>query len=164
MIDYNKKIQELTKEIIDFTFEYDFEEVKSKMQFIGGNWQITEDIITPQLKKYIRNQLSDTMDYGELQKALMVKDLQNKSVIGKVGGLDTKISTTVASGKFYIHATTSPEKARQRISEVITEIHTEKAPLTSTDIAKKSFKWQKWGIIIATIIGVIAVIVAIIHN
>jgi hypothetical protein len=34
MIDYNKTIQELTKTITDFTFEYDWETVKSKMLLV----------------------------------------------------------------------------------------------------------------------------------
>ena len=164
MTDYKQITQDLIKSIADFTLEYDINYVKSKMEFRNGQWEITEDLVTPQIKNHIKRQLANNnkIDLNEAQKALISEELKNKEVDDYLGDLAIKTSNFVEQGKFYMQCSFSSEQAYKLVSETIKELQEEKKKNGKNKNAKKLSNMEKWAIAIGivTIVGVVITIIA----
>ena len=91
-------------------------------------WELTEDLCTTQIKKYIKQQLTNNNDLvlSVLKKVLIVEELKNKQIDGYLGEVVVKKSNFIEQGKFYIQANCPPEQAYKLINETIDELQVEK--------------------------------------
>lgn len=90
-------------------------------------WVVKKDFTTPQIKKKIRQQLSNNtkLDISEVQKALINEDVKNKKVEGYVGILPIKTSNYIKEGQLYIQSSCSRDSAIRIIDETINELKLE---------------------------------------
>lgn len=201
MIDYEQKVQTIINSIITFSFEFDFETVKKKMElqevskegieklgeeklrekfnsgvfkiklpngtFIDANsiakhsaennikeplvfinqnfkyvqWVVKKDFTTRQIKRHIKNQLTNNTDLNlsEFQKALIIADTKNKKAEDYVNALPIKTSNLISEGKFHIRSSCSPESAIKMVNEVIEELTKEKKIYVKSKI-KRDYK------------------------
>ena len=132
MIKYEYIIQEIVKNISQFTFKSNFAEMKNKMKLVkihkDVHWELTEDLYTPQIKKYIKQQLTNNneLDLSELKKSLINEELKNKQIDGYLDEMPIKTSNLIEQGTFYIQANCSSEQAYKLINETINELQMEK--------------------------------------
>jgi hypothetical protein len=99
--------------------------IRFNFQYV--RWEITEDLTTPQIKKYIRSQLNNVKDLNELKKVSVLKELENKEIVGKIADIQIETSESIENGKFYIPSTFSKEQAYKQISETISELQKEQS-------------------------------------
>jgi len=107
--------------------------IKEPVIFINPNfkyvqWIVKKDFTTPQIKKQIKNQLTNNTDINlaEVQKALLIEDLKNKKVEGFIDELPIKTSNYINEGRFHIQSSCSCESAIKMINDVIDELNKEK--------------------------------------
>lgn len=107
--------------------------IKEPVIFINPNfkyvqWIVKKDFITPQIKKQIKNQLTDNTDINlaELQKALLIEDVKNKKIVGYIDELPIKTSNYISEGTFHIQSSCSRESAIKMVNDVIEELIKEK--------------------------------------
>lgn len=115
-------------------------------------WEITEDLITPQIRKYIKHQLTknDEIDFDELHKALVTEDIKNNQVVGYLNKLPLKTSNIIQEGKFYMHSTCSNHHAMNLIIETISEIQDGETVFIKSKIKKDRINstWYAFFIIV----------------
>jgi len=114
--------------ITNYSIENNIEE---PVIFINPNfkyvqWLVKKDFTAPQIKRHIKNQLTNNTDINltEVQKALLIEDLRNKKVDGYLDRLPVKTSTYISEGRFYIQSSCSKESAIKMFNEVIEELKT----------------------------------------
>lgn len=79
----------------------------------------------PQIKKHIRNQLTNNTDLNlaEVQKALLIEEVKNKEVEGYLNELPIKTSENISEGKFHIQSSCSRESAIKMVFDTIKELN-----------------------------------------
>lgn len=107
--------------------------IKEPVIYINPNfkyvqWILKKDFATPQIKKQIKNLLTNNTDIilSEVQKALLIEDVKNKKVEGYIDDLPIKTSNYISDGKFHIQSSCSRESAIQMVYEIIDELTVEK--------------------------------------
>jgi len=102
---------------------------KEPVLFINPNfkyvqWVVKTDLVTPQVKKHIKSQLTNNSDVNlaEIQKALVIEDVKDKNIEGHIDRLPIKTSNYVSEGKFHIQSSYSKEMAIKLINEVFEEL------------------------------------------
>lgn len=120
--------------------------IKEPVIFINPNfkyvqWVVKKDFTTQQIKKHIKNQLTNNTDLNltEVQKALVIADTKNKKAEGYIDKLPIKTSNLISEGKFHIQSSCSPESAIKMVDEVIEELTKEKKIYVSSKI-KRDYK------------------------
>jgi hypothetical protein len=100
------------------------------LNFKYVRWEYTEDLTIPQIKNYIKQQLTnnDKIILSEVKKALIHvhEELKNKQVEGHLDGMPIQTSNFVEQGKFYMRVTMLPGQACQLLHETINEMDVEK--------------------------------------
>ncbi|HMK24426.1 MAG TPA: hypothetical protein VK483_00250 [Chitinophagaceae bacterium] len=103
--------------------------IKEPVIFINPNfkyvqWVVKKDFTTPQIKKHIKNQLTNNIEINlaKIQKALLIEDVKNKKIEGYIDELPIKTSNYINEGKFHIQSSCSIESAIKMINEVIEEL------------------------------------------
>lgn len=120
--------------------------IKEPVIFINPNfkyvqWVAKKDFTTQQIKRYIKNQLTNNTDIilNEVQKALVFADTKNKKAEGYIDKLPIKTSDLISQGKFHIQSSCSSESAIKMVNEVIEELMKEKKIYVSSKI-KRDYK------------------------
>ena len=120
--------------------------IKEPGIFINPNfkyvqWVVKKDFKTQQIKRHIKNQLTNNTDLNltEVQKALVIADTKNKKVEGYIEKLPIKTSNLISEGKFHIQSSCSLESAIKMVNEVIEELTKEKKIYVSSKI-KRDYK------------------------
>lgn len=87
-------------------------------------WAIKKDIVTLQIKRYVKNRLTNSTDLNlsEVQKALVIVDTKNRKTEGYISDIPIKTSDLLIEGKFHIQSSCSTEIAIKMINEVIEEL------------------------------------------
>jgi len=103
--------------------------IEEPVIFINPNfkyvqWVVKKDLTTHQIKRQIKNQLTNNTDINlsEVQKTLLAEDLKNRKIEGYIDKLPIKTSNYVREGKFYIQSTCSTESAIKMVNEEIEEL------------------------------------------
>lgn len=120
--------------------------MKEPVIFINPNfkyvqWVVKKDFTTQQIKRHIKNQLTNNTDLNltEVQKALVIADTKNKKAEGYIDKLPIKTSNLISEGKFHIQSSGSQESAIKMVNEVIEELMKEKKIYVSSKI-KRDYK------------------------
>lgn len=120
--------------------------IKEPVIFINPNfkyvqWVIKKDFITIQIKRHIKNQLTNNTDLNltEVQKALIIADTKNRKAEGYIGELPIKTCNIIAEGKFHLQSSCSAESAIKMVNEVIEELTKEKKIYVASKI-KRDYK------------------------
>lgn len=120
--------------------------IKEPVIFINPNfkyvqWVIKKDFITQQIKRHIKNLLSNNTDLNltEVQKALVIADTKNKKAEGYIDKLPIKTSNLISEGKFHIQSSCSTESAIEMVNEIIEELTKEKKIYVASKI-KRDYK------------------------
>jgi len=107
--------------------------IKEPVIFINPNfkyvqWIVKKDFTTQQIKRHIKNQLTNNSDINlaEIKKELLIKEMELQKVEGYIGRLPIKVSNNIKEGKFYIQSSCSTESAIKMVFEVIEELNKEK--------------------------------------
>lgn len=111
---YKQSIEKNIKEPVIF-INPDFKYVK---------WSVKKNFTLPQIKKHIRNQLTNNTDLNlaEVQKALLIEEVKNKEVEGYLNELPIKTSENISEGKFHIQSSCSRESAIKMVFDTIEEL------------------------------------------
>jgi hypothetical protein len=120
--------------------------IKEPVIFINPNfkyvqWIVKKDFTTIQIKRHIKNQLTNNTDLNltEVQKALVIADTRNKKAEGYIGKIPIKTSNIISKGKFNIQTYHTPESAIKMIHEEIEEIKKENINFVTSKI-KRDYK------------------------
>ena len=91
-------------------------------------WSIKKNFTSPQIKKHIRNQLTNNTDLNlaEVQKVLLNEDVKNKEIEGYLNELPIKTSEYSSEGKFHIQSSCSRESAIKMVNDEIGELNKDK--------------------------------------
>lgn len=97
-------------------------------QFKYVRWEITENLMEPQLKKHIKNQLKNNneINFDELQKNLLEENLKGKDIDGYISDIPLKLSENIQQGKMYMQSSCNRENAYKLIIETISEVDKER--------------------------------------
>lgn len=92
--------------------------IKEPVIYINPNfkyvqWIVKKDFTTQQIKRQIKNQLTNNSDINiaETKKALIIEETKIKKVEGYIDELAIKTSDNISEGKFYIQSSCSRESA-----------------------------------------------------
>lgn len=103
--------------------------IKEPVIFINPDYKyvkliVKKDFTTPQLKKQIKNLLTNNSDINlaEVQKALLMEEINDKKVEGYIGEMPVKTSNYISEGKFHIQSSCARESAIVMVNEVINEL------------------------------------------
>ena len=117
--------------------------IKEPVIFINPNfkyvqWVVKKDFTTQQIKKHIKNQLTNNTDLNliEVKKALVIADTKNKKAEGYIDELPIKTSNLISEGKFHIQSSCFPESAIKMVNEVIEELTKEKKIYVASKIKR----------------------------
>lgn len=120
--------------------------IQEPVIFINPNskyvqWVVKKDLTTLQIKRHIKNQLTNNADLNltEVQKALIIADTKNRKAEGYIGELPIKTSNLISEGKFHIQSSCSIESAIKMVNEVIEELTKEKKIYVASKI-KRDYK------------------------
>lgn len=129
---YKQSIEKNIKEPVLF-INPDFKYVK---------WSVTKNFTLPQIKKHIRNQLTNNTDLNlaEVQKALLIEEVKNKEVEGYLNELPIKTSENISEGKFYIQSSCSRESAIKMVFDTIEEINKDRKVYIESKL-KQDYKY-----------------------
>lgn len=135
--------------------------IKEPVIFINPNfkyvqWVVKKGFTTQQIKRHIKNQLTNNSDLNlnEVQKALVIADTKNKKVAGYINELPIKTSNLISEGKFHIQSSCSSESAIKMVNEVIEELTKEKKIYVASKIRrdyKSIFIYVIFVIVVASI-------------
>jgi hypothetical protein len=120
--------------------------IKEPVIFINPNfkyvqWVVKKDFATVQIKRHIKNQLSNNTDLNltEVQKALIIADTKYRKAEGCIGEIPIKTSNIITEGKFHIQSSCSTESAIKMVNEVIEELTKEKKIYVASKL-KRDYK------------------------
>jgi hypothetical protein len=101
-------------------------------------WVVKKDFLTPQIKRHIKNQLTNNtdIDFAKVKKALVIADIKNREIEGYIGELPIKTSNIISEGTFHIQCSCSIESAIEMISEVNEELTKEKEIYVTSKIKR----------------------------
>ena len=116
-------------------------------------WEFTEDLTTPQIRNYIKKQLTNNNELilSEAKKALVCEELKNKQIDGYLDEIAIKTNSSIEQGKFYFVANCPPEYAYKLINETINELQVEKAKFVEKKL-KLDKKYACWYFVFIVII------------
>lgn len=155
------KIKMPNGSIIDSNSIYKFSienNIKEPVIFINPDfkyvqWVLNKDFVRPQIKKQIKKKLTNNNEINleEVQKALIIEDIQNKKIEGYIDKLPIKTSNFICEGRFYIQSSCSHDIAIQLIDEVIAELKIEKKEYIKSKFSR-DYKYLVIYIIFITIV------------
>jgi len=129
---YKQSIEKNIKEPVLF-INPDFKYVK---------WSVKKNFTLPQIKKHIRNQLTNNTDLNlaEVQKALLIEEVKNKEVEGYLNELPIKTSENISEGKFHIQSSCSRESAIKMVFDTIEELNKDRKVYIESKL-KQDYKY-----------------------
>lgn len=129
---YKQSIEKNIKEPVLF-INPDFKYVK---------WSVKKNFTLPQIKKHIRNQLTNNIDLNlaEVQKALLIEEVKNKEVEGYLNELPIKTSENISEGKFHIQSSCSRESAIKMVFNTIEELNKDRKVYIESKL-KQDYKY-----------------------
>ncbi|MDR7211672.1 hypothetical protein [Flavobacterium piscis] len=129
---YKQSIEKNIKEPVLF-INPDFKYVK---------WSVKKNFTLPQIKKYIRNQLTNNTDLNlaEVQKALLIEEVKNKEVEGYLNELPIKTSENISEGKFHIQSSCSRESVIKMVYDTIEELYKDRKVYIESKL-RKDYKY-----------------------
>lgn len=129
---YKQSIEKNIKEPVLF-INPDFKYVK---------WSLKKNFTLPQIKKHIRNQLTNNTDLNlaEVQKALLIEEVKNKEVEGYLNELPIKTSENISEGKFHIQSSCSRESAIKMVYDTIEELNKDRKLYIQSKL-RKDYKY-----------------------
>lgn len=117
--------------------------IENSTLFINANskflrWEITEDFISPQIKRLIKRKLlnNNSITLEEAQKVIIKKDIETKHIEGYINDLPVKISNYIQEGKFYIQITEPNEDIHKLINDSINELKIDKGKFIKARIKR----------------------------
>ncbi|MEO8255017.1 MAG: hypothetical protein ABI554_11585 [Flavobacterium sp.] len=105
-------------------------------------WSVKKNFTSPQIKKHIRNQLTNNTDLNlsEVQKALLIEDVKNKDIEGYLNELPIKTSDYISEGTFHIQSSCSRESAIKMVNDTIEELNKDKKIYVKSKL-RKDYKY-----------------------
>jgi hypothetical protein len=96
--------------------------INSEFKYV--QWVLKKDYVRPQIKKHIKNQLTNNNEINleEVQKALLIEDIENKKIEGDIDNMPIKTSNHINKDRFYIQSSCSRDSAIEMLNEVISEL------------------------------------------
>lgn len=117
--------------------------IKQPILYLNPNfnyvhWEFKDDLSTHQIKKEIKNLLSNNSEINlkKARKALVNEEIKDKKVEGYINELPIKTSAHIEEGKLFLKASCSREHAIAMISSVIHELETERKQFVKEKIER----------------------------